>query len=65
LKYYSQCFSPKAPGITPYLQADADLVMEVKRLLSIIPITILADWVKGHYNGKDKEYKHELNTTAD
>ncbi len=55
-------FSPTAPGIAPYLQADAVLVMEAKRL---IPVTILAEWVKGHYQGKDKEYKHVLNETAD
>jgi hypothetical protein len=39
--------------------------MEAKCLLRIIPITILAEWVKGHYTGKDKEYKHDLNTMAD
>ncbi len=66
MKYYcnnkgvfATVFSPTVPGLTPYLQADAELVMEAKRLISIIPITILAEWVKGHYTGKDKEYKHE------
>ncbi len=58
-------FSPTAPGMAPYLQADADLVMEAKRLINIIPITILAAWAKGHYQGKDKEYRHVLNETAD
>jgi hypothetical protein len=72
LRYYcdnkgvlTNVFSPLAPGLAPYLQTDADLVMEAKRLLGIIPITILAEWVKGHYSGKDKEFKHELNDTAD
>jgi hypothetical protein len=58
-------FSPTAPGITPYLQTDADLVMKAKCLLNAIPITILVEWVKGHYNGKDREYKHDLNDIAD
>ncbi len=39
--------------------------MEAKRLLNIIPITIVAQWVKGHYTGKDREYKHDLNDIAD
>jgi hypothetical protein len=38
--------------------------MEAKRLLSVILVTILAEWVKGHYNGKDRGYKHELNEFA-
>jgi hypothetical protein len=58
-------FSITAPGISPYLQTDADLVMEAKRPIDILPITIIAEWVKGHYNGKDREYKHNLNETAD
>lgn len=57
-------FSPTAPGIIPYLSTDADLVMEAKCLLGVILVTILAEWVKGHYNGKDREYKHELNEFA-
>ncbi len=58
-------FSPTAPGITPYLQADVNLVMKAKRLINAIPVTILAEWVKGHYNGKDHKFKHELNEIAD
>jgi hypothetical protein len=41
-------FSPTPPGITPYLQTDADLVMEAKHLFNAIPVTILVGWVKGH-----------------
>ena len=58
-------FLSTAPGITPYLQADADLVMEAKRLLNATPITIIAEWVKGYYNGKDREFKHDLNEITD
>jgi hypothetical protein len=58
-------FSSATPGIAPYLQADADLVMEARHLLSIIPVTIIAEWVKGHYSGKDREFKHDLNEIAD
>ncbi len=58
-------FLSTAPGITPYLQADADLVMEAKRLLNATPITIIAEWVKGPYNGKDWDFKHDLNEITD
>ena len=58
-------FSSTAPGITPYLQADADVVMEAKRLINAIPVTIIAEWVKGHYSGKVREIKHELNEITD
>ena len=58
-------FSQTPPGISPYLQPDEDLLMEAKRLLNIIPVTIVAHWVKGHYTGKDREYKHDLNDIAD
>jgi hypothetical protein len=58
-------FSTTTPGIAPYLQTDADLVMEAKHHLEAIPIMILVEWIKGHYNGKDREHKHELNEIAD
>ena len=58
-------FSQTTPGISPYLQPDEDLLMEAKRLLNIIPITIIAQWVKGHYTEKDREYKHDLNDITD
>jgi hypothetical protein len=58
-------FSTTATGTAPYLQPDADLVMEAKRLLEAIPITILAERVKVHYNGKDQEHKLDLNEIAD
>jgi hypothetical protein len=34
-------------------------------LTDAIPVTILAEWVKGHYNGKDHEFKHDLNEITD
>lgn len=58
-------FSTTATGTAPYLQPDPDLVMEAKRLLEAIPLTILAERVKGHYNGKDQERKLDLNEIAD
>jgi hypothetical protein len=39
--------------------------MEAKCLLNIIPVTIVAQWVKGHYAGKYREYKHDLNDITD
>jgi hypothetical protein len=54
-------FSPIRPGITPFLTTDHDLVSLAQGLLQIIPVTVLGEWVKGHYTGMSKEYKHELN----
>jgi hypothetical protein len=31
----------------------------------LIPATIVAEWVKGHYNGEHREHKHDLNEMAD
>ncbi len=58
-------FHPKSTSITQYLQADYDLVHIAQHLLTIIPATIIAEWVKGHYTGDQREFKHDLNDRAD
>jgi hypothetical protein len=58
-------FCPIKEGITPYLSTDHDLIELVQQLLSLIPITIATEWVKGHYTRRNREYKHNLNDTAD
>jgi hypothetical protein len=58
-------FCPIKEGITPYLSTDHDLIELVQHLLSLIPITIATEWVKGNYTGRNREYKHDLNDKAD
>jgi ribonuclease HI len=58
-------FQPIPAGITPYFHTDHDLVELAQSLLQILPIIVTTAWVKGHHKGKDKEFKHVLNDTAD
>jgi hypothetical protein len=39
--------------------------MEARHLLTLIPVTVLAGWVKGHYDGDHREYKPDLNDSVD
>jgi hypothetical protein len=52
------------PGITPFMDTDSELVEAARLLVSSIPITIMAEWVKGHKTGP-LETKHKLNHKAD
>jgi hypothetical protein len=52
-------------GITPHLSSDYDLVAMIHLYLALFPITVVGEWVKGHYSGKDRKYKHDLNDRAD
>jgi len=58
-------FSPIKEGITPYFNTDHDLVEVAQSLLQLLPITIGHEWVKGHYEGKNKQYQHYLNEEVD
>ena len=58
-------FTPIKEGITPYFKTDHDLVEVAQSLLHLLPIVITSEWVKGHYNGPDKQYQHKLNEAAD
>jgi hypothetical protein len=53
------------PGITPFLKLDYDLLETAQYLLSIFPLAIASQWVKGLYNGKQRELQHDLNDKAD
>jgi hypothetical protein len=58
-------FSTSTPTISQFLHTDYDLVVIAKRLLRLLPVTIVAEWVKGHYTGDNREHKHDLNDMAD
>jgi hypothetical protein len=52
-------------GITPFLTADYDLIALIQLQTMLLPISVVCEWVKGHYTGNKREYKHELNERAD
>jgi hypothetical protein len=52
-------------GITPFLTTDYDLIHLIRIYVSLLPITLYGEWVKGHYSGERREYKHDLNDRAD
>jgi hypothetical protein len=55
---------PDKPGITSFMESDSELVEAAHKLVNIIPITIIASWVKGHQpSNKGTQYK--LNNIAD
>jgi len=52
-------------GITPFLMSDYDLIDLIRLFHALLPITVVGEWVKGHYSGDKREYKHDLNDRAD
>ncbi len=52
-------------GITPFLTSDYDLVALLQLYYTLLPITVVGEWVKGHYSGGHRKYKHDLNDHAD
>ncbi len=58
-------FKDNPPGISPTSAADYDILRLARRYIQLIPVSISGEWVKGHYNGKDKAFKHEMNDLAD
>jgi hypothetical protein len=53
------------PGITFFMEPESELVVEAARkLVDIIPVTIVASWVKGHQPG-NKDPPSQLNHQAD
>jgi hypothetical protein len=58
-------FSPIKAGITPYFNTDHDLVEVAQSLLQLIPIAMSNEWLKGHYEGNQQQYKHHLNADTD
>lgn len=53
------------PSITPFLSPSYDLLLLAQQLVARIPITVLGEWVKGHYSGKDRKIQHDSNDRAD
>ena len=52
-------------GIYPLLEADYDLLLLAKEMLSSMPIKIEGRWVKGHYSGDNRQVEHDLNSLVD
>ncbi len=61
----NKVFGSPARGITPFLTADHDLIYAAHNLLISLPIMVVGEWVKGHYPGKNRLIKHNLNNEAD
>jgi len=61
----TNAFKPIKAGITPYFRTDHDLIEIARALIQLIPLIITSKWVKGHYEGKGKQYKHTINAEAD
>ncbi len=58
-------FKQITPGISPFLSPNYDLLLLAKQMVARLPITILGEWVKGHYLGKNRKIQHVLNDRAD
>jgi hypothetical protein len=58
-------FQPARPGISPFLSPDYDLLHMIKQIVTLIPMTLVGEWVKGHYTGKDRKPQHDMNALAD
>jgi hypothetical protein len=52
-------------GIMPFFSADYDLIALIRLQTTLLPISVVGEWVKGHYTGDHREYKHDLNNRAD
>jgi hypothetical protein len=61
----TKSFQPVTPGISPFMSPSYDLLLLAKQLIARIPITLIGEWVKGHYTGKDRRIQHDLNDRAD
>jgi hypothetical protein len=58
-------FQQVTRGISPFMSPSYDLLLLAKQLVARIPITMLGEWVKGHYSGKARKIQHDLNDMAD
>ncbi len=52
-------------GITPFLTSDYDLIDLIRIQASELSFPLVGEWVKGHYTGNKREFKHDLNDRAD
>jgi hypothetical protein len=58
-------FKSAPSGITPFFQPDYDLLGLIHELVTLILITVVGNWVKGHYTGTERQLQHDLNDEAD
>lgn len=56
----TKSFHPEKPGIGPFLSTDHELLHAIQTILKLMPISIIGEWVKGHYTGKDQKIQHNL-----
>jgi len=52
-------------GITPFFTSDYDLIALIRLYFGLLPISAVGEWVKGHYSGDKRQYKHDLNDRVD
>lgn len=52
-------------GLSPYVQADYDIINQAKCLLKTLHFKVNAKWVKGHSTARTKTLQEELNILAD
>jgi len=52
-------------GISPFFSADYDLITLIRLQTTLLSISVVGEWVKGHFTGERREYKHDLNDCAD
>ena len=52
-------------GIYPLLAPDYDFISIAREMYRKMPITIVERWVKGHYQGNDRQVAHDLNELVD
>lgn len=50
-------FFTKFLTILQFLNTDYNLILIAKNLVTLLPVTIVSEWVKGHYKGDNREYK--------
>jgi hypothetical protein len=52
-------------GKTPFITVNYDIIHLAKTLVIALPITVEAEWVKGHFTAVKKTVQEELNIIAD
>ncbi len=53
-------FSNQPPTMSQHIITDYDLMQTAKHLLTLIPATIIAEWVIGHCTGKFRDHYGEF-----
>jgi hypothetical protein len=57
-------FCTKFLTISQFLNTDYNLILLAKNLVTLLPVTIVSEWVKGHYKGDNREYKGKAERIA-